>query len=353
MTRTTATAWHDRDKQLADWALARLTNRVDVWGAHAPLHRRGQTYTRRDGSTGTVPDRWTAPLQKHRGSVFLSLGLLRQHFSARGAENVIGTHSTSPDNTCLWGALDIDHHGGESIAPAINLRGALAWYSHLVKTGFHPLLTSSNGKGGFHLRLLLAEPVASERMHGFLQNLVRDHRQHGMPTAPETFPKQARLSGPTQFGNWLRLPGRHHTRDYWSEVWSGQRWLSGAEAVAHILSLTRDPTTLVPPAPPLPPPRQKPQASRPGENLATRIAAYVAKVPNAGAGQGRDDLAFRLAAWLANDIGLRDDITLAWLVRWDRGNRPPKGEKALEEIMNNAKRYGRNAEHRGEGGISQ
>jgi hypothetical protein len=41
-------------------------------------------------------------------------------------------------------------------------------------------------------------------------------------------------------GNWLRLPGRHRTRDYWCLVWDGSAWLAGAVAFEHVLSLTGD-----------------------------------------------------------------------------------------------------------------
>ena len=34
----------------------------------------------------------------------------------------------------------------------------------------------------------------------------------------------------------MRLPGRHHTRDYHSQVWNGKRWLAGESAINTILS---------------------------------------------------------------------------------------------------------------------
>jgi hypothetical protein len=46
---------------------------------------------------------------------------------------------------------------------------------------------------------------------------------------------------------------------------------------------------------------------------------------------------------LVRDMALADDVALAWLCRWDSGNTPPKGEAALQEILANARRYGRNA----------
>jgi hypothetical protein len=39
------------------------------------------------------------------------------------------------------------------------------------------------------------------------------------------------------FGNRLRLPGRHHTREHWSRVWDGGRWREGDEAIDFIVAL--------------------------------------------------------------------------------------------------------------------
>jgi hypothetical protein len=329
--------------------MARLLNRWDVWGAYTPLHRRGQKYIR-DGKEVPVPTSYTAPRKEVRGKVLLTEDLLRRHYRGRCPEHVIGLHSTSPANTSLWGAVDIDWHGPESTAPAINLRAALAWYDWLRERGWHPLLTNSNGMGGYHLRVLLREPIGTPRLYAYMQRLVGDYRRHGMTAAPEIFPKQAQLGEGRRYGNWLRLPGRHHTREFWSEVWDGSRWLAGAEAVAHILSLTGDPPELVPPLPPQPPPpKRRPFALHAtGGNLSARIAGYVRRCcPNLGDGQGRHLVAYRLAAWLLRDMAVSDDIALAWLERWDGGNSPPLGRAELEEIMDCARQYGQHAEGSG------
>jgi hypothetical protein len=61
---------------------------------------------------------------------------------------------------------------------------------------FHPLLTASNGVGGYHLRILFTRPVPTPQLFGFLQALVRDYRTVDLPVVPETFPKQ---SGPVKY----------------------------------------------------------------------------------------------------------------------------------------------------------
>jgi hypothetical protein len=82
---------------------------------------------------------------------------------------------------------------------------------------------------------------------------------------------------------------------------------------------------------------------RTDDNVSRRIAAYAARLPNLAAGQGRDDVAYHFACFLARDMALPDDVALAWLARWDAGNSPPKGPAALREILGNAHAYGRAA----------
>jgi hypothetical protein len=329
---------------LARWALARLVNRTDAWGSYRPPEEWDREYVRQDGTTGKLGQTTT---RKGR----LTEAVLARHFRAADRADLVGLHSTSPDNTSRWGGLDIDWHDPTSTAPAVNLRAALAWYDWLAGRGFRPLLTDSNGAGGYHLLVLLAEAISTARLYHFLRRLVADHSRHGMTRPPETFPKQPALrpkDGRPAFGNWLRLPGRHHTHAHWSRVWDGGHWLSGAGAVAFLLALAGDDPALVPDVPPEPaPPVTAARRCRPfpaaGDNRAARAAAYLARLPNLGEGQGRDDVAYQFGAFLARDLDLADDVALDWLCRWDAGNAPPKGRERLAEVLNNARRYGRRA----------
>jgi hypothetical protein len=242
--------------------------------------------------------------------------------------------------------VDLDWHGRTSSSPEANRRAALAWHAELVHRGFRPLLTDSNGRGGYHLLVILSAPAPTASVHHFLKELVDDHSLYGLGMAPETYPKQKMIE-PNRFGNWLRLPGRHHThRDHWSRVWDGSGWRQGHRAVEYILTLTGDPPNLLP-EPPTEPERPTGPTVRyrtnAGGDLCRRIVNYMAKLPNLGAGQGRDEVAYVFAAWLVRDLALGDEDALAWLARWDSGNRPPKGNVALAEILANAKRYGRHA----------
>jgi hypothetical protein len=327
--------WHSRTSELADWTLCRLVNRSDCWGEYRPLEDIGKEYTSRDGTKhklGAITTRWGQ----------LSPARICRHYRATGRRDILGLHAASAENLCKWGALDIDAHGEVSAAQVeANWRAALHWYDELVRLEFCPLLISSNGKGGFHLRVLLAEPIDAARVYHFLRRLTADYRRVGLDARPEQFPKQPDVCRCEQgVGNWLRLPGKHHSRAYWSEVWDGSRWLAGHDAIDLMLSLAGDNPALVPPCPPPAPPRQRTYRTYSSDNLSARIAAYLSRLPNLSEGQGRDDVAFHFAAWMVRDLSLDDSIALAWLERWDAGNSPPKGRERLAEILQNAKAYG-------------
>jgi hypothetical protein len=158
-------------------------------------------------------------------------------------------------------AVDIDAHPGDPADPAANLAAALAWYSRSRALGFRPLLTASNGRGGYHLVVVFRVPLPAALAHAFLRWLTDDHVVHGLARRPEHFPKKPLLTG-KRFGNWLRLPGAHHSRPHWSLVWDSDRWLGGAEAVALLLGLDGDDPALIP-AEVVPTEPEPPRAPRP------------------------------------------------------------------------------------------
>jgi hypothetical protein len=344
-----ARAWDSAAHRLADWVLRQLVNRSDVWGAHNAFARRGQAYTKDDGATVKHGKSYTAPrYKKDRGTILLTRDALIRHFRATGPEHVLGLHSTGPDNLSRWGGVDLDWHGPTSTAPAVNLAVALACYERLRHLGFLPLLEDSNGTGGYHLWLLFNAPVLTAHVFAFMRWLVRDHARYGMTKAPETFPKQAQI-GAGRYGNWLRVPGRHHSSDHYSRVWDGAAWLEGASAVDHLLSLRGDAPALIPaevvPPRARPVPAALPPLTRPprASTLARRIAGRLAKLPSGlGEGQHRDDYGFKFAAFLVRDLALSDADALPWLRMWDARNAVPKGEDRLVELVANARAYGKN-----------
>jgi hypothetical protein len=334
----TRSAWAARADELGAWA---QVNRTDVWGGYHPLSERGKQYTTKDGRPAVL-----GPTTTRKGK--LTEAVLRRHFRASAPEHVVGLHTTSPANTSRWGKIDVDQHGDGGATPEANLAASMAWYAELTRREFRPLLTDSNGKGGYHVGFLLTEPAPTAKVFAFLKQLTADYARHGLTAPPEVFPKQPGIK-PGGYGNWVRLPGRHHTREHWASVWDGKTWLAGDDAVAFLLTFTGDPVSLVPdePTPPPTPARRSVFRQYAGRGshrgctgLANRAQAYMSKLPNRGEGQGRDDVAYHFACFLVRDLALEDASALVWLGRWDAGNTPPKGRERLAEILANAHRYG-------------
>src|SRR5262249_5733694 len=181
--RSRGDVWERHAEELAVWPASRLIIRLDAWGCYRPDHEIGREYTRPDGTKDKLGAQKTV-----RGR--LTQALFVRHFQYHGRSSVIGLHAASADNLALWGGVDIDWHGPESTTPGVNLQGALWWYQELVRRGFRPLLSTSNGRGGYHLRVLFASPIPAERLFHFLRSLTANHRQLGLPAPPEHFPKQ-------------------------------------------------------------------------------------------------------------------------------------------------------------------
>lgn len=245
---TTPNPWHARAEDLADWALARFFVRRDRYGGYY-----------RDGDQTRKCAR---PRERTDGAV--TRGTLLKHFRATRTDDVCGAYSLSADDRGRCAAVDIDAHDATAdpgaVALANSARG-LELYARLVGLGFRPLL--ARWGGSVHLYALFAADQPGAALHQFGRALVG-------PLPLETYPKQPstrKADGTVGYGNWLRVVGRHHTRDQWAEVYDGRDWLSGAPAVAHLLTLTGDEVTLESPhieeptpptAPQLPPQRHDP-----------------------------------------------------------------------------------------------
>ncbi len=210
--------WQLRAEKLADWTMARLVNRTDVYGRY-----------RKNGTPVTAPSR------RDRGHKCLDLEHLVSHYRGQPGD-LIGLHTTSPANKSKWGAIDIDRKGDDGPSAKATEAAAIRYSEDLATNGHQTLLTTSNGIGGFHVHALFADVRPTEEVHAELQSVVDNYTDSGLPSEPELFPKQPRIE-PGGYGNWLRLPGRHPKHDHWSQVWNGNRWLDGREAIDFVLGL--------------------------------------------------------------------------------------------------------------------
>jgi hypothetical protein len=224
--------------ELATWTINTLINRTDVYGRYLPM----------DWRTPGQSNNYTAPQGSDRVDGALTHELLVRHYQGHDQGDLLGIHAISKGNTSRWFVVDIDQHAGADQAAGAtnNCRAAGAWWAALQSLGFHPLLLDSNGAGGFHLLQIFNVPIASELAYKFAKWLVRDYQTHGFTAAPETFPKQPNVNEQRPYGNWWRLPGRHHTRDHWTRVWNGGRWLACNEAAAALLATQGDSPELIP-----------------------------------------------------------------------------------------------------------
>ncbi len=237
----TADAWRTRAAELANWTMTRLVNRTDVWGRYLkPQHR--------ENKHGEMNNAITAPFRDERGKVFLGTSSLEKHFKARNGGSVLGVHSTGTDGSCRWFAIDIDLHDEEqlSVTREGNFAAAKNWHVRLVEMGFDPLLFDSNGKGGFHLWVIFDQPLRNESVRRFAEQFVADYERQGLDVRPEIFPGDYHHG---HYGSWLRLPGRHHTREHFSRVWndepwSEEPWLGGHEAIDRMLAVRPGPLQL-------------------------------------------------------------------------------------------------------------
>jgi len=327
--------WRNRAAKLAEWAWDHLVNRTDVWIAYMPLHLRNKEIS--DGKK--LPEKtYTAPPENKRGVARLTKAVLARHFAGRDEGDVVGIHAISELETCRWIGIDLDNHGAGN--PDANLEAAIFFYHRLLGIGFTPLLYTSDGKGGFHIRVIFSAPVACAGAHYFARWVVRDYADRGLEDEPEVFPKQIGLAG-LKYGSGMRLPGRHHTTEYFSEVFDGtQHWLSGAKAIEVLLSATGDSPDLIPAD--ASPPRPHPMPARVfapsdlGESdRVARCRRYISKMPSSISGQN-GHAAFFSAACMCLRFGLSDASSIGILNEYNLRADPPWTEREIAHKLADA-----------------
>lgn len=118
----------------------------------------------------------------------LDLARVRQHLE--GTRH-IGTCAIKEDGTCRWGAIDVDLYDTDLFKLADQV-AALEL----------PLIPCKTKSGGAHLYLFTNEDVPAELVRTKLMEWAVALGYSGV----EIYPKQTRLAGPSDYGNWLNLP---------------------------------------------------------------------------------------------------------------------------------------------------
>ena len=133
--------WKSRAESLTAFVSQHLVNRTDAYGNYRSVD---------DRAAGTARTRKSA----------LTSDVIQRHFMADDRGDLIGLHTTSPENTCRWLVVDIDHHGeSDPDAECRNEDAAIAIRDKLENQGITSLLMRSNGRGGFHLWVIFNAPV--------------------------------------------------------------------------------------------------------------------------------------------------------------------------------------------------
>jgi hypothetical protein len=229
--------WEERADDLAQWAMARLVNRRDVWSQ----------YTLRGDKIGVV----MLPIPERRalGTDMVTMQKLRRHFAGRSRSHLIGLHAFSDHNTAKWFAVDVDLHdptvANADELSAANLAACLTWAGRLREKFIDPCVMDSSGAGGFHLWALLDREYPLADVYEFVSELRSDWADLGLPRRPEVFPPRAHVE-PGHLPYALRVPGRHHTNHHYTRVWNfdamdESEWLEGAEAIEALISLRPSP----------------------------------------------------------------------------------------------------------------
>lgn len=104
----------------------------------------------------------------------------------------IGIIPIRDDATCVWGAIDID----------IDKQPSLTVVAKQVADLDLPLIPCRSKSGGVHLFLCCTEPVSATVLRGKLMEWAVVLGFSGV----EVFPKQTRLAGPRDYGNWINMP---------------------------------------------------------------------------------------------------------------------------------------------------
>ena len=190
----------------------------------------------------------TVKISKDRDRRLIIWMALCLHFAPSQRSDVIGMLCYLPDYrdkanprylTRSLG-IDIDNHKDDNHDAINNFYFAITVFKRLRKLGYHPILTDSNHRGGFHIEVSFDGLVECWKSRAIGLAVTHDWALYGFTSPVEVFPKSI---GETEkgIGGWLRMVGHHHKRPHWSMVWDMDLpgWLDGYPAVDFLLHHTR------------------------------------------------------------------------------------------------------------------
>ena len=103
-----------------------------------------------------------------------------------------------------------------------------------------PMLIDSNGVGGYHVWVLLDKEYPLADTYDFADELRRTGKSLACRESLRSFRRSEHVET-DDLPYTLRLPGRHHTRPYYSRLWNfdpmgENEWLEGGEAIEAMLA---------------------------------------------------------------------------------------------------------------------
>jgi len=229
----------------------------------------------------------------------------------------IGIPCASAARGCTFAVLDYDNHDGDPSRAQANHATALDAWNLLREMGAEPILEDSDGQGGFHVWVFFAEPAQLMRAHAFIAWAAGGKA--------EAFPKQAVLRD-GDFGNWVRLPGKHPRRNHWSRVWDGFRWLDPEDTWTFFAEHARCPLHVLDMA----------QVAHPHNHAPKSSVADFADVLRPGE---RNNRLFALACAMRGQ-GFGEQAILAAMLEENRERcEPPLPEDEVRALARSATRY--------------
>lgn len=266
-------AWIENSTDLANSAIKHFVNRE----FEAPIYS----------------DHWHLSRPVLNSGLLVHKNVLINHF--RGIQTA-GAYTTDDNGLCKWAAIDIDAHRPDS-NPVANEKYAFILFKRLEEIGITSIIEDS-GSGGFHIWILFEKPVSAKSLYRFLTWLTEDSTTHNVGNEDiDLRPAQATLAATgKKIGNLLRLPGKHHKRDFWSRLSLGSRdWLTGREAVQVLLE----------------PPLNAPDLIQVPEGWTAKAAEKRPEAPSGGLATSHDDRVLELAGSL-DVLPLEKRLEAAW-----------------------------------------